>query len=125
MVRTTITTQGKKIKFNVDEHYCLKNDDPEKIYNEVFADFSPTIPFALAYTKVVHDTGYHQEMRWGSPSIERYDNGLVGYQNFFFYNNEEEVLSEFAIRSKLSDVTFGNTVTKSYADVIIFRNPRV
>ena len=80
MVRTSKTTQGKPITFNVDEHYCLENDNPEKIFNEVFAAMFPTMPFALGYTKVLHDKGYDKDL---NPS----DNGLVGYQNFCVYAN--------------------------------------
>lgn len=119
MVRKSTTTQGKPITFNVDEHYCLENDNPEKIYNEVFAAMFPTMPFALGYTKVMHDKGYN------GITLERYDNGLVGFQNFCFYGNEEEVLLEFSSKSKLSDDAFGNCVWGQYTDVIIFKNPRV
>ena len=124
MVRTSTTTQGKRVTFNVDEHYCLENDNPEKIFNEVFFGMFSKMPFALGYTKVVHDKGYREEMRFGSPSIEHYDNGLVGYQNFSFYGSEEEVLLEFANKSKLSDDAFGNCCWGQYTDVIIFRNPK-
>ena len=118
MVRSTITTQGKTVSFSVDLHYYLPlpNADKSTIFNGHFKDSK----FCVAYTKVVHDCGYHDVMRWGTPSLEHYDNGNVGYQCFNYFNNEDDALEDYNARKKLTRKDFTKTI--AYADVFLIEN---
>ena len=118
MVRSTITTQGKKISFSVDSNYYLplSNADKSTIFDGHFKDSE----FCVAYTRVVHDCGYHDVMMWGTPSLEYYDNGNVGYQCFNYFNSKDEALEDYNARKKLTRKDF--TKTLAYADVFLVEN---
>lgn len=111
--RHSITTQGKQITFNIDKHYYVIGDSDERVMNEVFWGDMKDMPYAVAYTKVMYDKGYN------SITLERYDNGYVGYQNFNYHKTKDEAVKDYEFRSKLSD-DFPNG---KYADVFIIENP--
>ena len=120
MERTTKTTKGRKITFTIDEDYVtIENSEKKKdsIFNGVFSNML----YCVAYTKVKHDIGSKIRSLYGSPSIMDFDNGLVGYQCFDFYNNENEAKDRFNSCSKLDDKYDGT----KYCDIMLIKNKKV
>jgi hypothetical protein len=108
----TITTQGKKISFKVDGVYYTKVNKDELFGGE----FNQGCKYCVAYTTIKHDEGWRTENRFGAPSIERYDNGIVGYQNFNFFEDKETAVTNYNDLKKLSP----KIGVIGYADVFLF-----
>jgi hypothetical protein len=115
MERTAISTQGKKVTFKVDGSYLTKDD------GTVFEGFFSGHKYCVAYTTVKHDRGMKETHLWGSPTIEHYDNGNVGYQNFNYFNDKEEAVRDYNGRSVLSP----KLGVVAYADVFLFENKHI
>ncbi len=108
----TTTTQGKKVSFKVDGVYYT-NENKDELFNEEFAQDNK---YCVAYTTIKHDKGWKEENLWGTPSIVKYDNGIVGYQNFNFFYYKETAETYYNHLKKLSP----KVGTIGYADVFLF-----
>jgi hypothetical protein len=118
MKRTTKTTQGKSVTFEIDEYYITDESSAERKHEIVFDGVFANMPYCVAYTKVKHDKGANMGMLYGTPAMIPYDNGLVGYQCFDFYLEESEAKAMFASCSNLGD-KYDGTV---YCDVMVIKN---
>ena len=113
-IRKTITTECKEIKFQYDGDYYVNGLDKSIAFQGYYKDFK----YCVCYTKIVHDKGLRSGMSFGSPCIEHYDNGLVGYQNFNFFNDETDAKEDFKLRKKLTT----KVGVIGYADVFLIKN---
>lgn len=113
--RQTTTTEGKRISFAIgDNNYYMPDGDKSIVFNGSFTDHK----FCVCYTKVVSDSGYRDEMRYGVPALVRYDNGNVGYQCFNYFNGRNEAIEDFKSRQKLTP----KCGILAYADVFFVEN---
>ena len=108
----TTTTQGKKISFKVDGVYYTKENKDELFDGE----FNQGCNYCVAYTTIKHDRGWKGVNIWGTPSIVNYDNGIVGYQNFDFFEDKETAEDLYNQCKKLSP----KVGVIGYADVFLF-----
>ncbi len=108
----TTTTQGKKISFKADGVYYTKENKDELFDGE----FNQGCKYCVAYTTIKHDKGWRTENKFGTPSIVNYDNGIVGYQNFNFFEDKEAAEALYNDFKKLSP----KVGTIGYADVFLF-----
>ena len=116
-IRNSVSTQGKRVEFKVDEdYYTLENGDKSLVFDGSFVKAK----YCVAYTKVKRDCGTRLETWYGVPTWVPYDNGMIGYQCFNFFDNEEEARKDFEDRKKLTPKTFTNTF--AYADVYLIEN---
>lgn len=116
-IRLTTTTEGKRISFKIgDSNYYMPDEDKSIVFNGLFKGHK----FCVCYTKVVRDSGYRDEMRYGVPAFVRYNNGNVGYQCFNYFNNRNEAIEDFNGRQKLTPKCGKNTF--AYADVFFVEN---
>ena len=114
-IRQTITTEGKRISFNcADNQYYVVGCDKSIVFDGLFKNHK----FCVCYTKIVSDSGYRDEMRYGVPTLVHYDNGNVGYQCFNYFNDRNEAIEDFKSRQKLTP-KYG---TLAYADVFFVEN---
>lgn len=92
--------KGKKYTFNTSGEYFkpLSSSSIKKIFEGKDSNYAA----AILYTKLKHDAGYREENRFGTPSIERYDNGIVGYQCINYYTSLAQAKKEFEGYSQLS-----------------------
>lgn len=88
----------KKYTFNTSGEYYKPLSSTEKIFVGEWSKFAA----AIFYTKLVHDIGYRDGMRWGTPCLIPYDNGIVGYQCGQYYKTIEEAKKDFEGYSQLS-----------------------
>ena len=103
--RTSICNDGKKRTFSCEEpYYTIDNVDKE----DVFSGF-PKAKACVSYTEVKYDTGIDGE------TFAHYNNGLVGYQNFNFFNTLEEAEKDCKKRKKLTP----KIGTEGYCDVFL------
>ena len=115
--RQTTTTEGKLISFTIaDNEYYIPGRDKSIVFNGQFKGHK----FCVAYTKIVSDSGYRDEMRYGVPALVRYNNGNVGYQCFNYFNNRNEAIEDFKGRQKLTPKCGKETF--AYADVFFVKN---
>jgi len=114
MKRETITTEGKRISFDVDKDYFVVGADKKKVFDGSFKRSK----YAVAYTEVKSDVGTRFENRFGCPASVYYDNGIVGYQNFTYFNDKTEAIKDFEGRQKLTP----KIGTIAYADVFLIEN---
>ena len=115
--RTTTTTEGKRISFMIgDNNYYMPDRDKSIVFDGLFKDHK----FCVCYTKIVNDSGWRDEMRWGVPTLVHYDNGNVGYQCFNYFNDRNEAIEDFNGRQKLTPKEFTKTI--AYADVFFVEN---
>ena len=113
--RQTTTTEGKRISFMIgDNKYYMPDRDKSIVFDGLFKDHK----FCVCYTKIVRDSGYRDEMRWGVPTLVHYDNGNVGYQCFNYFNDRNEAIEDFKGRQKLTP----KCGTLAYADVFFVEN---
>ena len=112
--RQSFTTQGKRISFKVDNNYYVIGDDKKKVFEGFFKNHK----YAVAYTKVKTDYGTRYENRFGVPTSVRYNNGLVGYQCFNYFNDMAEAMRDFDDRKKLTPKYMGG----DYTDVFFIEN---
>lgn len=90
--------KGKKYTFNTSGEYFKPLSSIKKIFEGKDLNYAA----AILYTKLKHDAGYREDNRWDSPSIERYDNGIVGYQCINYYTSLAQAKKEFECYSQLS-----------------------
>ena len=95
-IRTAIATNGKKYTFKVDKNYYTPEKD-----NKSFVFMGEKFHYAVLYTEVKKDKGWHIESRWGTDCIVDYDNGLVGYQQMGFYETYKEAQEAFERRKQV------------------------
>lgn len=103
-IRTAIATNRKKYTFKVDKtYYTPEKDNKEHILNVVegFYGNRNEFQYAVLYTEVKEDKGWHIESRWGIDTIVDYDNGLVGYQQMGFYKTYKEAQEAFENQKKV------------------------
>ena len=112
--RKAVTTTHKAIVFDVDDNYYVIGDSIDKVFCGGFANYK----YAVAYTGVKRDCGTKVGSRFGCPTLVRYDNGVVGYQNFTYFNDKEEALKDFEMRGKLTPKFLGG----EYTDVFFIEN---
>lgn len=79
--------KGEKYTFKTDGEYFPPLSKNTK---NIFEGDDSKFAAAILYTKLVKDIGYREANLWGTPCIERYDNGIVGYQCFSYYTSIEE-----------------------------------
>jgi hypothetical protein len=115
-VRTTTSTDGKRISFKVDDRYYMPGGDKSLVFDGSFKDAK----YCVCYTSVWRDKGHRMESRWGSPAWVEYDNGVFGGQNFNYFSSREEAMQDFSGRQKLTPKSFKNTF--AYADVFFVEN---
>lgn len=98
------------LTFKTEGRYYTPADAPKE---EIFEGFRNAACCVVA-TKVVHDKGTRIISRYGVPSSEYYDNGLVGYQGFDFYDTLEEGRQHLKWKQQV-----GN---KTYVDIFLVIN---
>lgn len=113
-IRQTTTTEGRRISFDVDNNYYTPLCDKSLVFDGLFKDYK----FCVCYTKVCNDSGYREETRFGIPQLVHYDNGLVGYQCFNYFNDRKEAENDFDGRKKLTP----KLGVYAYADVFLVEN---
>lgn len=101
-IRTAKATNGKKYTFKVDKNYYT----PEKgnkayVFDVAKGLYGNECHYAVLYTEVKEDKGWHIENQWGTDSIVNYDNGLVGYQQMGFYKTYKEAKEAFEARQEI------------------------
>lgn len=117
-IREAYCTDGKTRKFRVHDDYKTL-DDPNK--QEWFKIY-PNSKACVLYTKVKADSGHIVgETAWGTPYIEPYDNGLIGYQGGHYFDTIEEAEKQFEMAKGLSP----KVGTLAYADVFMVINPDI
>lgn len=112
MLRTTICNDGKKRTFSFVGDYYTPENVNEK---ELFANFEDC-KACIAYTTIKDDMGWREVNVYGTPTIEKYNNGPKGYQNYCFFRDIEEATRDFEARKKLSP----KVGTIAYCDVFLF-----
>ena len=105
--RKSLTTTHKIISFNVDDNYYVIGDNLDKVFWGAFSNYK----YAVAYTEVRRDCGTKVGNRFGAPAFIPYDNGLVGYQNFTYFDNKDEALEHFKSSCKLTPKYLGGEYT--------------
>ena len=95
-IRTAKATNGKKYTFKVDKNYYT----PEK-NNKSFVFMGEKFHYAVLYTEIKEDKGWHIKSQWGTDCIVDYDNGLVGYQQMGFYETYKEAQEAFESRKQV------------------------
>ena len=91
--------KGKKHSFKTNGEYFPPLSKNTK---NIFEGDKSKFAAAILYTKLVKDAGYREVNRWGSPCIEWYDNGIVGYQCINYYKTIEEAKKEYEGYRQLS-----------------------
>lgn len=114
--RQTITTEGKRISFFIDDNYYLPGKDLSLVFNGYFSKSK----YCVLYTGVFRDSGEKWVNNFGVPALERYDNGVIGGQNFNFYDNKEEALRDYEMCQKLTPKPLKSVF--AYADVMLVEN---
>lgn len=114
-IRTAIATNGKKYTFKVDKNYYT----PEK-GNKSFVFMGEKFHYAVLYTEIKEDKGWHIESRWGTDCIVDYDNGLVGYQQMGFYETYKDAQRAFENRKKIVGKLCDDGT--AFADVFLVSN---
>lgn len=56
----------------------------------IFEGTDKKLQYAVVYDQLVRDSGWRIGTRYGSPSIDRYDNGIVAYQQMDFFTTRSE-----------------------------------
>lgn len=116
MVRQTTTTEGKRISFQIDKDYYIPGRSKSLVFNGGFKNTK----YCVCYTCVYHDCGTRSGMLWGSPAEVPYDNGIIGGQNFNFFDNKNEAIEDYKARQKLTP-KYGSHKF-AYADVFFVDN---
>lgn len=102
--RTTTATDGKKITFTYDGEYYNPYSlfEKERDKNIIFGSHPSfkDMPYCISYTKVVQDKGNKFENRFGVPTTIYYDNGLVGYQCYEYFNDKREAFEQYRARKQ-------------------------
>ena len=106
---------GKTYTFRVDLPYHTEDSyDAE----EIFKGWAQK--YAVLYTEIKEDKGEELVERWGLPRLEKYDNGLVGYQQGQLFDTYDEMMRDFKIRQKLvpkvGDVAYCDVFCVEYKD---------
>ena len=114
--RQTITTEGKRISFFIDDNYYIHGKDLSLVFNACFSKSK----YCVLYTSVFRDSGEKLVNNFGVPELEKYDNGVIGGQNFNFYDNKEEALRDYEMRQKLTPKQFKSVF--AYADGMLVEN---
>jgi hypothetical protein len=76
--------------------------------------------YCVLCTGIYRDNGEKLVNIFGAPAWEKYDNGVIGAQNFNFYNNKDEALKSYKMRQKLTPKQFKSVF--AYADVMLVEN---
>ena len=115
--RTTISTEGKEITFkcNSGTYYVPPFTEDERAL--MLESFGESFPFAILCTKVQNDRGSRPAERFGTPCMEDYDNGPVGWQNIAFFRDEKEAAEQFKLTKRLTP----GIGTIGYCDILLFR----
>ena len=98
--RTTTSTEGKQLTFHYTGEYYLPDTDKKHFFKE--RGWFETHPFIVSTTTVHYDCGEIYSTRFGIPCRERYNNGLVGYQNFHGFKTLAEAQEEYKLRKRLT-----------------------
>ena len=114
-IRTAKATNGKKYTFKVDKNYYT----PEK-NNKSFVFMGEKFHYAVLYTEIKEDKGWHIESQWGTDCIVDYDNGLVGYQQMGFYETYKEAQEAFENQKKVVGKLCDDGT--AFADVFLVSN---
>lgn len=114
--RKIITTEGKQISFFIDDNYYTHGKDLSLVFNGCFSKSK----YCVLYTGIYRDKGLKWVDTFGVPALEEYDNGVIGGQNFNFYDNKEEALRDYKMRQKLTPKPFKSVF--AYADVMLVEN---
>ena len=114
--RQTITTEGKRISFFIDDNYYINGKDLSLVFNGCFSKSK----YCVLYTGVFRDSGQKWVNNFGVPALEKYDNGVIGGQNFNFYDDKEEALRAYEMYQKLTPKQFKSVF--AYADVMFVEN---
>lgn len=114
-IRTAKATNGKKYTFKVDKNYYT----PEK-GNKAYVFMGENFHYAVLYTEIKEDKGWHIESRWGLDCIVDYDNGLVGYQQMGFYKTYKEAQEAFENRKQVVGKLCDDGT--AFADVFLVSN---
>lgn len=111
MVRKTITTKGKQISFVYSGRYVTPENYNADVCDFLFNGMSPDVIYCVAYTTIKDD------IRLNSITLERERYGVVGYQNFSFFTNEDDAKRDYDNSSKLTS----KLGILAYADVFLFK----
>ena len=114
-IRTAKATNGKKYTFKVDKNYYTPEKD-----NKTYVFMGEKFHYAVLYTEVKEDKGWHIESRWGTDCIVDYDNGLVGYQQMSFYKTYKEAQEAFESRKQVVGKLCDDGT--AFADVFLVSN---
>lgn len=113
--RTTKGTEGKNITFTCNKGWYFIPPFTDEDKDFILKAFDKEHPFAIVYTEVMEDRGFVETTSFGTPTIERYNNGPVGWQNIRLYDTEEEARKELAFIQKLTP----KVCTIGYCDVFL------
>lgn len=116
--RSTTSTEGKNIAFTCNKGWYFVPPFTDEDKDFILKAFDETHPFAIVYTEVMEDRGFVETTSFGTPIIERYNNGPVGWQNIKLYDTEEEARKELAFLQKLTP----KVGTIGYCDVFLVSN---
>ena len=122
--RTAIATNGKKYTFKVDKdnYYTPENGNKSLVFDIGFDDIKFK-KYAVCRTNISHDKGGRFENRFGCPQWVEYDNGLVGYQNFDFFDDKRQAEGLIKIYNEIEAKDFKYTI--AYADIFLVENDKV
>lgn len=120
-IRTAKATNGKKYTFKVDKNYYTPEKGNKAYITDVAKGFYENERhYAVLYTEVKEDKGWHIESRWGTDCIVDYDNGLVGYQQMGFYETYKEAQEAFESRKQVVGKLCDDGT--AFADVFLVSN---
>lgn len=120
-IRTAKATNGKKYTFKVDKNYYTPEKGNKTYITDVAKGFyGNERHYAVLYTEIKEDKGWHIERRWGTDCIVDYDNGLVGYQQMGFYETYKEAQEAFERRKKVVGKLCDDGT--AFADVFLVSN---
>lgn len=120
-IRTAKATNGKKYTFKVDKNYYTpEKGNKEHVFDVAKGFYGNERNYAVLYTEIKEDKGWHIESRWGTDCIVDYDNGLVGYQQMGFYETYEEAQEAFESRKQVVGKLCDDGT--AFADVFLVSN---
>lgn len=87
---------GKTYTFKVDLPYHTEEcHDAEEIFK------GSACKYAVLYTEIKEDKGERLTSWFGMPKWEKYDNGLVGYQQGQLFDTYDEMMHDYKLRKRL------------------------
>ena len=89
------------------EHYNIGEITAED-KEEIFKGMPKELKYAVLYDKMYHDCGERITTRYGFPTMEKYDNGEVAFQEMGFYATMKEASERCSILPKITNKKYRN-----------------